>query len=175
MRTIPGWGMVIECPFLSFPLERGKDRMGLSVLELCDAQPLPSPSPSQGEGISWWSPDDSQPSSSRRLTPSAATRSRGSVYPRGETRRSDIGRNATRPHRSKPSPDGAQRDPGTSFRLNGPTVPSSLDGPKAVAQDWEARTGPHAHTQLLCCRPATSTGGGRKARRRMTTRRRRSD
>ena len=25
--------------------------MGLSVLELCDAQPLPSPSPSQGDGV----------------------------------------------------------------------------------------------------------------------------
>ena len=66
------------------------------------------------------SPDDSQPSSSRRLTPFAATRSRGSVYPRGKTRRSDIGRSGTRAHRSKPSPDGAQRDPGTSSRLKGP-------------------------------------------------------
>ena len=42
------------------------------------------------------------------------------MYPRGETRRSDIGRSGTRPHRSKPNPDGAQCDPGTSFRLNGP-------------------------------------------------------
>ena len=32
--------------------------MGLSVLELCDAQPLPSPSPSQGDGVTL-SPDDS--------------------------------------------------------------------------------------------------------------------
>ena len=72
-------------------------------------------------------------------------RSRGSVYPRGKTRRSDIGRSGTRPHRSKPRPDGAQRDQGTSLRLNGPRYFRHWMGRKPWRRTGRREPAPTAH------------------------------